>query len=124
MSGAGHHAKPVVAVVSSSPLVTEALSAALTGFADVLALPGGRSDLRGLLDSVRPAGVVADEAEDAAAAAAHAAALPTAVLHARHAEATLAVWNDGRWEDTAGELSPDLVRNTVLAHLRDQGWIG
>jgi hypothetical protein len=123
MSGERPKAKPVVAVVSSAPLVTEALSAALAGFADVLPLPGGRSDLRGLLESVRPAGVVADDAEDATAAAGYAGASRTPVLHARHADAALAVWTGHGWEDSTGELSPELVRNTVVARLREQGWV-
>jgi hypothetical protein len=123
MTGERHLGRPVVAVVSASPLVTEALSAALTGFAEVLALPGGRSDLTGLLDSVRPAGVVADDAEDADAAAAYAGGARAPVLHARHAESVLSVWNGLAWEDTPGELTPELVRNTVVARLRDRGWV-
>jgi hypothetical protein len=123
MTGEPHSAKPVVAVVSSSPLVTEAFSAALAGFADVLPLPAGRSDLRGLLESVRPVGVVADDADDATAAALYAAVSRTPVLHARHADSALAVWSGTGWEDSPGELSPELVRNTVVACLREQGWV-
>ena len=57
--------RPVIAVVSGAPLVSAALASALGGFAEVLALPGGQSDLTGLLDSIRPAGVVTDDPADA-----------------------------------------------------------
>ena len=116
--------RPVVALVSAAPLVTEALSSALGGFAEVLALPGGQSDLRGLLDSVRPAGVVTDDPADAAAAATYAGAGGAAVLHARIARGSLEVWNGRGWDEAAGDLSPELVRNTLLARLRDQGPAG
>jgi hypothetical protein len=119
-----HEPRPVVALVSGAPLVTEALSSALGGFAEVLALPGGQSDLRGLLDSVRPAGVVTDDPTDAAAAATYAGAAGAAILHVRIARGSLEVWNGRGWDEAAGDLSPELVRNTLLARLRDQGPAG
>jgi hypothetical protein len=113
--------RPVVALVSAAPLVREALSSALGGFAEVLALPGDQSDLRGLLDSVRPAGVITDDPADAAAAASYAGSGGAAVLHARIGRGSLEVWNGHGWEEASGDLSPELVRNTLLARLRDQG---
>jgi hypothetical protein len=116
-----NESRPVIAVVSGAPLVSEALASALGGFADVLALPGGQSDLTGLLDSIQPAGVVTDHPADAEAAAAYAGAARTAILHVRIARGSLEVWNGCCWEETAGDLSPELVRNTVLARLRGLG---
>ena len=119
MTADTHEPRPVVALVSGAPLVTEALSSALGGFAEVLALPGGQSDLRGLLDSVRPAGVVTDDPADAAAAAAYAGAGGAVILHTRIARGSLEVWNGHGWDGAPGDLSPELVRNTLLARLRN-----
>jgi hypothetical protein len=113
--------RPVVAVICEAPLLAEALGAALAGFAEVLVLPARRSDLAGLLDSVRPAGIVVEDDQDAAAAAAYARTSPAPVLHARLHESVLAVWGPEGWKNADGELSPELVRNTVLALMRSQG---
>jgi hypothetical protein len=123
VTGNGEHSRPVVAVVSEAPLLAEALTASLAGVADVLALPAGESDLAGLLRSIRPAGVVVDAEEDAAAAVPYARSSAAPLLHVKLREPALAVWNGEAWEHAGSDLSPELVRNAVIARMRSGGWI-
>jgi hypothetical protein len=104
-----------VAVVCAAPLVAEALSTALDGVADVLPLPAGRPDLAGLLESLRPAGVVVDEPQDAEAATGYSRRSGTPLIHVQLRDSTLAVWDEGGWRASGAALSPEHVRNVVLA---------
>jgi hypothetical protein len=106
---------PVVAVVCAAPLAAEALSAAFDGVADVLPLPAGRPDLAGLLESLRPAGVVVDERHDAEAATGYSRRSGAPLLHVQLRDSTLTVWEDHGWRASGKAVSPEHVRNVVLA---------
>jgi hypothetical protein len=60
---------PLVAVVSSYPLLAEAVEGALEGIAEVRAFPAGQGDTADFLRLLQPAAVVVDSAEEAEAAA-------------------------------------------------------
>ena len=59
---------PFVAVVSSYPLVAEAVEGALEGIAEVHAFPAGQGDTADFLRLLQPAAVVVDSAEETEAA--------------------------------------------------------
>jgi hypothetical protein len=112
---------PLVAVVCAAPLLAEALCAAFEGVADVLPLPAGRPDLAGLLDSLRPAGVVVDGPADAEAAASYSLRSGASLLHVDLRGSTLAVWDAGRWRRSDLPASPEHVRNVAIAGIAGGG---
>ena len=58
-------ALPLVAVVSSYPMLAEAVEGALEGIAEVRAFPAGQGDTADFLRLLQPAAVVVDSAEEA-----------------------------------------------------------
>ena len=108
---------PLVAVVSSVPMIFEALRDALGVFADVQSFPARRGT-DGLLRSIRPAAVVVDD-EDLAEAQAVAQEVGFALVHLALAEGCVRVLRGGTWiiVDEDGGLKPETVRDVVAAGL-------
>jgi hypothetical protein len=108
--------RPLVAVLSTVPLLGEAVGSALE-FADVRTFEA-RGDARGLLEWLRPDVLVVDSelgAEDVAFA--RATALP--VVHISVREHTLRLFENGEWIDVTNEdgPTPEAVRNVVAGAL-------
>ncbi|MEO8291478.1 MAG: hypothetical protein ABI649_10855 [Gaiellaceae bacterium] len=111
-------ASPLVAVVCCTPIIAEALAAALDGFAEVKSFPGCRGLTAALLGSMQPDAVIVESDEDAAAAAAYTRGSKTPVVHISLADQRLRIWRQGSWTDQeAHETSPEAVRNAVLSSL-------
>lgn len=108
--------KPLVAVVTTIPLVAEAIADAIE-FADVRVFEGAR-DTEALLRWVQPDAVVADGEVDAAVAAAFGAARGTIVVHLDMSRRQLRVREGDTWrEPESGALDVDAVRNVLAGEL-------
>jgi hypothetical protein len=113
-STARSRARPLVALVCRAPVVADALAVSLEAICEVMPLRGGVGDLSGLLDAIRPDGVVFDSWIDASSAAAltHDFVAPVLVHVSAHDAAVLVL--EGRaWQRRADEASPDEVRNVL-----------
>jgi hypothetical protein len=109
--------RPLVAIVSTVPLVGEAAGSMLD-FADVRFF-AGRRDTAGLLSSVRPDAVVVDHDEDAEAARGYAAQHHLPVVHISVRERSVRLLRNGVWEQIGnGEgPTPESIRNAVAGSL-------
>jgi hypothetical protein len=109
---------PLVAIVSSVPLLSEALAEAMEGIAEVRAFPAGKGDTEGLLASLEPDAVVVDSAEEATAAATFACVQGRPLVRVALREDKLLAFEDGRWrEPDVYGASPEAVRNLIVAGL-------
>ena len=113
-------AQPLVAVVSSVPVIFEALREALSAFAEVQSFPS-RSRAASLLRSIRPAAVVIDADEDLADAEAVAREQDFSLVHLELAHHRVRVFRDGQWSVAANGVSPELVRDVIAAKLFGRG---
>lgn len=115
---AAGRAHPLVAVVSSVPMIFEALREALGVFAEVQSFPGNRGTA-GLLRSIRPAAVVVDDDEDLAEAQTVAQELGFSLVHLALADRCVRVLRGDTWVvvDEDGGLRPETVRDVVAAGL-------
>jgi len=118
----GGRTQPLVAVVSSVPMVFEALRDTLGGFADVQSFPAQRGTA-GLLLSIRPDAAVVDEDEDILEAQAAAQELGFVLVHLALAQGRVRVLRDGEWVvvDEGGGLRPEAVRDVIAAGLFARG---
>ena len=108
---------PLVAVVYTVPLVTEAVADALAGIAQLRPLPACGSGTAALLRSLRPDAVVVDSHEEAESAAAFGRESGTPVVHLSPREGALRVLAREGWEDVPGGAEPDTIRNLVVSAL-------
>jgi hypothetical protein len=111
-------ARPLVALVCSVPLVSEAVSAALA-FAEVRSF-AGRKDTSGLLQWLHPDAVVVDnddDARDASAFAQENGGVP--VLHISIHDRSLRLFRDGLWQDvaTVEGPTPETIHNILAGSL-------
>jgi hypothetical protein len=115
-------AQPLVAVVSSVPVIFEALRETLGAFAEVQSFPS-RSRAASLLRSIRPAAVVVDADEDLADAEAVAREQNFSLVHLELGLHRVRVFRDGRWNVAANgkEISPEIVRDLVAAGIFARG---
>jgi hypothetical protein len=115
-------AQPLVAVVSSVPLVFEALRDALSAFAEVQSFPS-RSRAASLLRSIRPAAVIVDADEDLSDAETVAREQDFSLVHLELAHHRVRVFRDGKWNVAANgkEVSPEIVRDLVAAGIFARG---
>lgn len=114
--------RPLVAVVSSMPMVFEALRDALGGFADVQSFPAQRGTAS-LLLSIRPDAAVVDEDEDLLEAESAARQLGFVLVHLALAQGSVRHLRDGEWVvvDEGGGLRPEAVRDVIAAGLYARG---
>jgi hypothetical protein len=112
-----HERRPLIAIVSTVPLVGEAAGSALE-FGEVRFF-AGRRDTVGLLSSLRPDAVVVDHEEDADAARAFAREHELTALHIGVRTRTLSLLEDGEWKQIGnGEgPTPESIRNAVAGSL-------
>lgn len=109
---------PLVAIVSSVPLLSEALGEALEGIAEVRGFPAGKGDTAGLLSSLDPDAVIIDCEEEAAAATRFARTHNRPLVRVALREEKVLAFENGRWQepDVYG-ASPEAVRNLIVAGL-------
>lgn len=123
MTGAGgregeERELPLVAVVSSVPMLSEALSHALEGIAEVHGFPAERGDTSGLLRWLQPDGVVVDSEEEAEAAAEYAQETESPLVLVSYPDEKLRILRDGSWQEPE-HASPSLegIRNILVGGL-------
>ena len=104
----------VVAVISRVPLISEAVSGALEGIADVRWFPADAGDAGGLVRSLRPSAVVVDSEDVAGDVEPAAGDVDALLLHVLLQEGTVRVLRDGVWEDAEGPASPNAIRNLIV----------
>lgn len=115
---------PLVAVVSSYPLVAEAVEGALEGIAEVRAFPAGQGDTADFLRLLQPAAVVVDSTEEAEAAAAFAQGSGTTLVQILLREDRLRLLHEGRWQDLSdGSASPERIRSAIAAGIYLRGYV-
>jgi hypothetical protein len=105
---------PLVAVVCRVPLLSEALSAALEGIADVHRFPAGRGDTDGLLRALAPDAVVVDTEAEAHQALAFAQETHVPLVQVSLRNRSLRKFEDGHWQVSDEDASPDAIRNAVV----------
>ena len=109
--------KPLIAVLSRAPLVSEAIAAAVDGLADVRHFSSDE-DTDGLLRSLLPDAVVVDSPERADAAVAFAHDAETPLLHISIRERRLWIYGREGWhEDLQGGMSSEAIRNALAGAL-------
>jgi hypothetical protein len=106
--------RPVVAVLSSVPLLVEGLTEALEGIAEIHVFPALNGDPNGLLHSVKPDAVVVDSEAQAEAAAPFVRETNATLVHILLGSGRLRVLRSDVWdEDAADSPSPEAIRNIV-----------
>lgn len=113
--------KPVVAVICQAPLIAEGVSAAVEDVMTVRCFSASGGDTQGLLEALRADGVVVDCEEQAAKAASFAGERSLPLVHVSHAERSLRVLADGRWEAAGVAASADGVRSVMVGGIFGQG---
>lgn len=108
--------QPLVAFLYSVPLLHEALLSTLDSIADVQAFPAGRSDVTGLLRSVKPDAIVVDDADEANEALGWAKRHRAPLVHICLRDQKVRLLRDGGWDETAG-TGAESIRNVLLGSL-------
>jgi hypothetical protein len=110
---------PLVAVISSVPLLSEALTPALDGIAVVRGFPARLGDVEGLLAWLDPDAVVVVDSENAAEAATEfARTRDRPLVWVALREEKVRTFEDGGWKEADNDgASPEAVRNIVVAGL-------
>jgi hypothetical protein len=109
--------QPLVAVVCRVPLLSEALTDALDGVAEVRRFPAGRGDTDGLLRALAPHAVVVDTEAEAHEAIPYVVEAGAPLVQVSLRERTLRTFEDGHWHEADAPASPEAIRNAVLAGL-------
>jgi hypothetical protein len=108
--------EPLVLAVCATPLLPEAVGAALEGVATVRGFPAGRGDTRGLVARVSPDLVIVDTDEEADALETLAPVVP--VLHVVLDRQHLRLRRNGSWEDVPNpDNSLEQIRNVLFGEL-------
>lgn len=109
---------PLVAVVSAVPMLSEALSDALDGIADLQIFPAGRGDTIGLLRELEPDAVVVDRVTEVDPATQFAREAGAPVLFISYGDGKLHVLGDSGWDEADEiDLSAEAVRNVLVGCL-------
>jgi hypothetical protein len=112
--------QPLAAVLYRVPLLSEAISSALDGLADVWTFPARRGDSVGLLRSIRPDAIIVDDPVEAATVEGWAERHGVPVVEIRLREQTIRVFQGGEWTESNG-ASDASIRNAVAASLYARG---
>lgn len=121
-SAAAEQTSPLVAVVSSYPLVAEAVEGALEGIAEVRSFSAGQGDTAAFLRLLQPAAVVVDSSEEAEAAAGFARESSATLVHVSLRDDRLRLLHAGRWQTLPdGSASPERIRSAVAAGIYLRG---
>ena len=111
MAAAPIRTRPLVAVVSGVPLFVEAMVAAFAGIADVQPVSADDIEAHALVRAFRPDAVIV-EGVDVDAASFNAPCLLIDLKTRR-----ITKHDDAGWRELDIELSPEAIRNTVVAEL-------
>jgi hypothetical protein len=115
---------PLVAVVSSYPLVAEAVEGALEGIAEVRAFPAGQGDTADFLRLLQPAAVVVDSEGEADSAVEFAQESNATIVHVSLRENRLRLLHAGRWQNLSdGSASPERIRSAIAAGIYLRGYV-
>lgn len=106
----------MIAAICAVPLLCEALTSALDGIAEVQSFPAGREDTEGLLQSLRPDGIVVDNDRGADEAEPYARATRAPLVHVQLSQQNLRVLTHGSWE-LVSDASPESIRNVLVGSL-------
>ena len=107
---------PLVVAVAAVPLVGEGIAAAVEGLAECKVLPAGQPELAGLLKSLQPDAVVADDEAEAAVAATYARFGRVPVIRVDVRADRVQVLDQGAWvRPEEHDSSPETIRNLVAA---------
>ena len=114
----GDRARPLVAVISAVPLLTEAIRASLD-FADVQAFAADNGDAAGLLRWLKPDAAIVDSDEAAREAARFAVDADLPLLHISVRDEGLRLLRNGAWENISNGdgPTPEEVRNVIAGVL-------
>jgi hypothetical protein len=111
-----HRDEPLVLAVCATPLLPEAVGAALEGVATVRGFPAGRGDTRGLVARVSPDIVIVDTDVEAAALETLVPGVP--IVHVVLDEQQVRLCRDGMWEDVPNpDNSLAQIRNVLFGEL-------
>lgn len=116
----GSTGTPLVAVIAHVPILGEAVAAAMESIAQVRSFPS-RGGTAGLLQWLRPDGVVVDTTEDAEAAAHYGRESHAPVVHVFLREARVRVLREDGWEEPDGEASAEEIRNILVGGMYGKG---
>lgn len=108
---------PLIAVLSSVPLLREALAQPLEDVAEVRVFPAGRGDTAGLLRSLAPDAIVVDNEAEAEEAATFARESNTPVVLVSYRDECLLVLTDEGWEKREETVSGEGIRNVLVGRL-------
>ena len=103
--------QPLVALLYSVPLLSEALEAVLENIAEVQAFPAGHDTL-GLLRSLRPDAIVVDDEAEAEAVRGWAKRHRLPLVQIALREQKIKVLRNGAWEERPG-TSAEAIRNVL-----------
>jgi hypothetical protein len=108
--------QPLVAVLSSVPLLSEAISLSLDGIANVRGFPAQRGDPIGLLEALAPAAVVVDDTAEAEAVRQWAEDQGVPLVHVRLHKRKIRLLRHGEWQESIG-ASAEAIRNVIAGSL-------
>jgi hypothetical protein len=109
---------PVILAVTGTPLLNEALEAALDGIAVLRRLPAGISDLDALTRHIGPDAIVVDSDDAADKLAAVAAADSVPLVHVALKTREVRVLGDDGWHAfPSSETSPNAIRNVLIGEI-------
>jgi hypothetical protein len=108
--------QPLVAVICTVPLLSEAIASALDNIADVRTFPARRRDVVGLLSFVQPDAVVVDDPIEAAEARSWAQSQDVPLVHICLRQQKLRVLRNGEWQETLG-ASAESIRNVIAGSM-------
>lgn len=109
--------QPLVAVLSSVPMLVEALAHTLEDIAEVRVFPAGRGDTLGLLRSLAPEAIVVDDEGEAEAAATFAREADAPLVLVSYRDEHLLVLTDAGWEEGEDDVSAEGIRNALVGGL-------
>jgi hypothetical protein len=114
--------QPLVAVLSSVPLLSEAISLSLDGIANVRGFPARRGDPVGLLSALAPAAVVVDDTAEAEAIRRWAEDRDVPLVHVRLHKRKIRLLHHGEWQESIG-ASAEAIRNVIAGSLYADGGV-
>lgn len=114
--------QPLVAVLYSVPLLSEAISSALDDIAEVRTFRALRGDTVGLLKSVGPDAVVVDHPTEAASARGWAESRGVPLVHISLQERKIRLLRGGDWEESSG-ASAESIRNVIAGSMFARGGV-
>lgn len=111
MTATALRTRPLVAVLSGVPLFIEAMTAAFEGIADVASISATDQQARGLVRAYDPNAAIVEGCEPGLVDS----AVPCVRVDLTTQQ--VSVRRDGMWTAYEGDLSPEAIRNVIVAQL-------